>query len=260
MLALGVAAGGWAAYGGGPDVDLDGAWVLASGRTAEGPLAMTPYTRVSLVFDADGMGGKAACNDYGANFDLDGSSFDIPGPGIEQTLMGCGEGPDALDRQYFAALMAVDTVARNGDVLTMTGPDVVLELRVEDPWPRAEVAGTRWRLATWTDESGAKHRPTWQPGLRPFLRLGDSGGVGGRISASSGCRVLEGRWRVWRGAPTISRAQWRGRCRDRLMAQEMAVNSALSEPVVEVRRRAGRTELVVAYAHANSPARLVYRR
>ena len=202
------------------------------------------------------MGGQASCNDYGADFELDGSSFDIPGPGIEQTLMGCGEEPEALESAYLAALMEVDTVARDGDTLTMTGEDVELELRLEEPFPRADVVDRRWRLVTWTDDTGLDHRPAWKRGMRPFIRFRDSGGV----SASTGCRVLKGRWRMWRGAPHVTRAEWRGQCPDRLMDQEMAVNSALSEPVLEVRERAGHAELVVRYAHANGPGEVVYRR
>lgn len=243
-----------------PDVDLAGTWLLVSGRTPDGPLAVTSDTHVSLTFDEDSMGGKAACNDYGADHTLDGSSFDIPGSGIEQTLMGCGTAPEELDRTYFAALIEVDTVERDSDELTMTGPGVEIGFRLAEPWPRAAVVGHRWRLVTWIDESGERHRPQWERGLRPFVRFGDGGGSGGRIAASSGCRVLEGRWRMWLGAPHLTRSEWRGRCPDRLMDQEVAVGNALSEPVFEVRRRGGGAELVIGYAHDNSPAEVVYRR
>ena len=67
--------------GGEPDVDLEGTWVLVSGSTADGPLAVTPGAHVSLTFDDDGLGGKGPCNDYGADYDLDGASFDVSGRG-----------------------------------------------------------------------------------------------------------------------------------------------------------------------------------
>lgn len=259
-LALGLAAAGWAAFGGGPDVDLEGTWVLVGGRTSAGPLAVTPDNHVTLTFDSDGLGGKGPCNDYGVDFDVDGESFEIPGPGIEQTFAGCDGAPGALESAYLGALTEVRTVARTGDTLTMTGEDVELELRLDAPWPRADVVDQRWLLVTWTDDSGVDHRPTWKPGLRPFIRFGDSGGGGGRISASTGCRALEGRWREWRGAPEITEAEWSGDCPDGLMDQEIAVNSALSEPVLELRTQDGRPELVLRYAHGNGPGELVYRR
>lgn len=260
VVALGLVAAACAAVGREPDVDLSGVWVLASGRTTAGPLAVTPHSHVTLTFDGDVLGGTAPCNDYGADYELDGTSFEVPGAGIEQTLMGCGQEPEALESAYLSALTEVDSVARTGDTLTMTGEDIELELTLVAPWRRADIVQHRWRLVTWTDDAGVDHRPAWERGLQPFLRLGDSGGVGGRISASSGCRALEGRWRLWWGAPRVTRSEWRGDCPDRLMNQEMAVGNALSEPVVEVRERSGRTELVLRYAHGNGPAELVYRR
>lgn len=259
-LALGMVTSGCSNAGGEADVDLSGTWVLVSGRTAAGQLTVTPDTRVTLVFDKDGMGGKAPCNDYGADYELDGDSFDVPGPGIEQTLMGCGEEPETLESAYLSALAEVDTVARDGDTLTMTGEDVELVLRLGAPFPRADVVDRRWRLVTWTDDAGVARRLAWKRGMRPFIRFGVSGGSGGRITASTGCRVLEGRWRMWRGAPHVTRAEWRGECPDRLMDQEMAVGNALSEPVLEERDRAGHAELVLRYAHGNGPGELVYRR
>ncbi|WP_165356793.1 META domain-containing protein [Nocardioides zhouii] len=258
-LVFGLAVAGGSAAGGEADVDLGGTWVLVAGRTAAGPLAVSRYAHVTLTFDADNLGGKGACNDYGADYELDGHSFDVIGPGIEQTSMGCSEEQEALDSAYFSALTGADAVARDGDTLTMTGEDVELELRLVAPWPRAEVVDKLWRLATWTDDAGVVHRPAWKPGLRPFIRFDDNGGASGRISASTGCRVLEGRWRMSRGAPYIARAEWRGDCPDRLMDQEMAINSVLSEPVLDVRTGDRGPKLVIRYAHVNGPAKVVYR-
>ena len=256
-VTLGLAAGGCSAAGGEPDVDLEGTWVLVSGSTADGPLVVTPGAHVSLTFDDDGLGGKGPCNDYGADYDLDGASFDVSGPGIEQTFAGCvDEALGALESAYLSALDEVDTVARDGDTLTMTGEDVEIGLRLDEPWPRADIVEHRWRLVSWTDESGAEHRPEWEPGQRPFVQLGD----GGRMDASTGCRVLRGRWQEWRGAPAVTEAEWSGECPDRLMAQEMVIGNALSEPVLELRGSGDGAELVLRYAHGSSPAQAVYRR
>ena len=45
-----------------------------------------------------------------------------------------------------------------------------------------------------------------------------------------------------------------------MMDQEMAVGSVLSEPVLELRRRDGRPELVVRDAHGTGGTVAVYRR
>ena len=44
------------------------------------------------------------------------------------------------------------------------------------------------------------------------------------------------------------------------MNQEMAVGNVISEPVLRLRTSSGEPELVLRYAHANSPAEVVYRR
>lgn len=248
-------AGGWAALGGGPDVDVDGSWVLEAGSTTAGPLAVPPTAHVVLTFDGDSLGGTGPCNDYGGRYDLDGSAFDLSGPGVEMTFAGCDGAPGSLESAYLSALADVDTLERDGDVLVMTGDGVELQLRLEPPWPRADIVDRRWQLVAWTDELGVEHAPRWVDGRRPFVRFDDSGPV----DASTGCRVLAGRWDEWRGAPAVTEAEWSGTCPDRLMDQEMVIGSALGEPFLELRGRGDAAELVVRYAHASSPARAVYR-
>lgn len=259
-LTLGLATSGCSAAGSEPDVDVLGTWVLDSGTTADGPLAVTRYTHVTLAFDDDGMGGKAPCNDYGSDYEVTGSSFDLNGDGISQTLMGCGEEPEALESAYLGALSEVDTVARTDERLTLTGEGVVLELRLESPWPRARVVGRTWWVRSYTDDSGTTRRATWKPGQRPFVRFDESGPNGGRITTSNGCVTTTGRWREWRGMPAITRSTASGSCGLEPTKQEMALGNLLGEPVLELRGPAGRRVLVIRYAHANSPAKVVYRR
>ena len=244
----------------GPDVDVTGSWVLVSGRTADGPLGLAPGSRVSLTF-ADGQaGGKAPCNDYGSGYEVDGDELDLDGDGMSSTLAGCDGDQGELERAYLSALGDVDTVVRDADRLTLSGDGVELEFRSTPPWPRAEVVGHTWRLITWTDESGAKRRPEWKAGMRPFLRLEETGAKGGRVTASTGCRTMKGRWIDWRDAPAVTRSGWTGTCPESLMGQETAVGSVLSEPVLEVRTRDGRPELVVRDAHGTGESVAVYRR
>ena len=179
-----------------------GSWLLVSGHTDTGPLAVTEHTHVTLGLDDEGAGGKAPCNDYGSDFEVDGDSFELTGDGISQTLVGCDE--EALETAYLSALEEVDTVARDGDTLTMTGEQVELELRLQAPWPRAEVVGRTWRLHAYTDASGTTRRASWERGRRPFIRFDESGPDGGRITYGNGCDTASGRWREWHGAPAIT--------------------------------------------------------
>lgn len=258
-LALGAAVTGCSAGGGEANVNVQGTWVLASGRTSAGALELGDM-RVTLSFDGTGAGGKAPCNDYGSQYDVDGTGFELTGDGVSRTLMGCGAEAEALERAYLDAFSSVDTVRRDGDTLTLSGDGTELVLTSTPPWPRTQVVGHTWRLVSYTDTSGTTRRPRWEPGKRPFLRLDESGPNGGRITASNGCSTMTGRWREWRGAPTITRSGWAGSCGASPTDQEVAIGNALGEPVLELRGAGSRQELVLRYAHGTDPATLVYRR
>jgi heat shock protein HslJ len=242
------------------DVDVLGSWGLVSGSTPAGPLGVAPGSRVSLTFEDGRMGGRAPCNDYGSDYDLDGEELELTGDGMSMSYAGCDGAQGDLESAYLSALGDVETVTRDADTLTLRGDAVALEFRLTPPWPRADVVGHTWRLHRWTDESGTERRPEWKPGMRPFLRLEENGGKGGRITASTGCRSMTGRWTDWRDAPALTRSGWTGHCPQSLMEQQMAVGSVLSEPVLEVRDRAGRPELVVRDAHGTGESVAVYRR
>lgn len=259
-LTCGLAAAGCSAAGTEADVDVLGSWVLASGSTPDGPLTVTLHTHVTLFFDDDGFGGTAPCNDYGSDYEVHNDSFAVTGDGISRTLMGCGEEPEALESAYLSALDDVGTVSRDGDTLMLTGEGVVLELRREPPWPRARVVGRTWWVTSYTDDSGTTRRATWRRGHRPFVRFDESGPNGGRFTTSNGCVTTRGRWREWHGAPAITRSAASGSCGVEPTRQEIALGSVIGEPVPELRGPAGRRVLVLRYAHANSPAQVVYRR
>ena len=244
----------------GPDVDVLGSWVLVSGSTAAGPLEVAPGSRVSLTFEDGQAGGRAPCNDYSSDYEVHGAELDLDGDGMSRTLAGCDGRQGELESAYLSALGDADTVARDGDTLTLSGEKIALEFRLTAPWPRADVVGHTWRLHTWTDASGTERRPGWKPAMRPFLRLEETGEKGGRITASTVCRSMTGRWLDWRDAPAITRSGWTGSCPPRLMDQEMAVASVLSEPVLELRTAAGGPELVVRDAHGTGESVVVYRR
>lgn len=244
----------------GPDVDVLGGWVLVSGSTADGPLRLDPGSRVSLTFEDGDAGGKAPCNDYGSAYELDGNTLHLDGDGMSRTLVGCEGRQGELESAYLSALGDVETVARDADTLTLSGDEVDLEFRREPPWPRSDVAGHTWWLHSWSDASGTERPPEWTLGMRPFLRLQETGERGGRITASTGCRTMSGRWLDWRGAPTITRSGWKGACPTSLRDQAIAVGSVLEEPVLELRTRDGRPELVVRDAHGTGESVAVYRR
>lgn len=143
LVLLMVLGAGCARLGIGPgstDVDIAGAWVLQQGSGPAGPIEVPDGWRVTLVFDADGVHGRA-CNLYGGQYDLNGSA--IAFTEMAMTEMACEEPMMTIESAYHRALAAVDTVKRSGDTLTLSGPDAELtftELPPASAW-RPTVAG-----------------------------------------------------------------------------------------------------------------------
>lgn len=246
--------------GGGPDVDVSGSWVLVSGRAADGSLPVSPGHRVTLTFADGSARGTAPCNDYGAPYSVDGDRLDLSADGgISVTATGCEGADGALEAAYLSALGASRAVARGSDTLVLTGEGTELAFRLAEPWPRAEVVGRTWWLTSWSDDAGIEHPATRSADGRPFFRLATKGARGGLVTVGSGCRTMTGHWTDDGGQPRITGGAWRGDCLH-VTDQERAVESVLSELVVEVRDRAGRQELVVRSAHGSGGTVLVYGR
>jgi heat shock protein HslJ len=106
------------------EIDLTGNWQLLSGSVDGEALPLIDGSPVTLNITGTELGGSSACNSYGGHFILDGASISIGD--LVSTLMMCG--PEAMDVEvpYLEALRKVDTVAVDGDELTLTGPGIEL--------------------------------------------------------------------------------------------------------------------------------------
>lgn len=120
MLAAACGSGGAAAT-----VDLVGTWSLTAGTAPDGALALIETAPITLGVSAEGAAsGNAACNRYTGAVEADGATVTFGE--LATTRMACEEPVMALETAYLAALAAVDTGVREGDELTLTGPDVEL--------------------------------------------------------------------------------------------------------------------------------------
>jgi heat shock protein HslJ len=127
LLALALAASAAACAGGGAQEDLDmtGSWELTAGSTADGDIEIIPTAAVTMDVTADDtVTGTSACNRYSSTVVIDGGSVSF-GP-IAATRMACAPRPNAVEQAYLGALDVVDSGSRDGDELTLTGPDVEL--------------------------------------------------------------------------------------------------------------------------------------
>ena len=74
------------------------------------------------------LSGQAPCNSYGGKLNAEGQKF-IPGP-ILSTKMACDGLAD--ENLYLQALQMVDSAALDGDLLTLTGEQVLVFSRKLD--------------------------------------------------------------------------------------------------------------------------------
>jgi heat shock protein HslJ len=190
VLALALALAGCAEGSGSPGSDpepddFQGRWHLVSGRDADGAFPALPGRRVTLVWDAEGVGGTSACNLYGATVEVDGNTVRFTNP--SGTEMACEPEVMEVERRYLAALTASERVGRAGDTLTLSGPDVALEFRLHPQVRDADLVGTPWLLESLVDGDSVSSA---LPGGE--LRFRDDGVLLG----NSGCRRLRGRFEV----------------------------------------------------------------
>ncbi len=187
LVALLVLAAGCARFGIGPsvaDVDVIGAWVLEDGTGPQGPIDVPDGWRVTLVFDADGVHGQA-CNHYGGSYDLHGNVIGFAE--MSMTEMACEEPMMSVEAAYHRALAAVDRVERDGDALTVSGPEVELAFGLLPPVPDAALQGTHWTLESLIDRDAVSSVQG-----NGWLELR----ADGTLAGSTGCRDLTGRYVV----------------------------------------------------------------
>ena len=143
--------------------------------------------RITLDITDRKAGGTAACNSYGGDVDINGDSFRLKG-GLLMTEMACDE--EAMDSEaaYVDALATVDTIAREGNSLTLTGPDAELHFEGLSPPPIAQLTDTIWRLESLIEGTGPEGTAVSAAPARLVLS-GD-----GELSGSTGCREFEGEW------------------------------------------------------------------
>jgi heat shock protein HslJ len=203
--------------------NLGGAWVLRLGRGPDGEIVVPDDYRITLIFTGNEVGGQA-CNHYGGRYQLSADGTFRLGA-MSMTEMACAEPMMTVEAAYHAALNDVRAVAREGEVLTLSGEVTELVFDLLPPVPDAALQGTRWVLESLIsgDAVSSAQGDAW------LVLEAD-----GTMTGSTGCRDLSGRY-VVRGdqvAWTDLRAD--GECGARLEQQDRAVLGVLEQPIVAV--------------------------
>lgn len=212
-----------AACGGGEPVgepfDPTGAWELTSGEADGTPVPLVDGFRITLIVEDGQAGGTAACNSYGGEVTVDGSSFALGE--IARTEMYCL--PDEVmgsEAAYLDALARVESGARDGETLTLSGPAVELVFTALPPVPTSDLTGTEWVLDALVDGDTVSS----VGGGPATFELAENG----RLAGSTGCRSFTGEWVAAGDEIQITQLAMEGECSPGLEAQDGHVIGVLS--------------------------------
>lgn len=112
---------------------VEGSWELTDGTHDGQQVPIVASHPITLGLEQSRISGTAACNGYGGEYELSGSSFSIT-EGLAVTEMACQ--PDEVmssERAFLDAMANVDRIELTNDGLTLSGPGT--ELRFEAPAP-----------------------------------------------------------------------------------------------------------------------------
>jgi heat shock protein HslJ len=112
------------------------------------------------------------------------------------TEMACEEDRMASEAAFLAALPRATSVARNGDSLVLTGPELELRFALVAPLANANLIGTTWILDSLVSGEVASSTV----GEHVTLALNGDG----TISASTGCRDITGRYTIAEGRVQVT--------------------------------------------------------
>lgn len=201
----------------------DGSWVLEAGTVDGADLSLVDGAMVTLVPAEGQFSGRAACNEYSADYDVQGDDIQIGLAG--QTEMACDERRMGVEAAYLAALPRVTTVDRSDGRLTLSGDGVKMTFVEQAPLATNELVGTRWEL-----ESVGRGDVVSTVAGDGFLQLDPDG----TMTGSTGCRTLTGDWRASGSNLTFPMLAADGDCPPDLVEQDARVVGVLEDAGVTV--------------------------
>lgn len=206
---------------GAPGGSLGGTWLLTEGRGPEGDIALAEGYRITLMIGDGTVSGTSACNSYGGDVSIDGSSFAAGGLG--GTQMGCAAVVMRSESRYLAALHAADTITSHGDELALTGDDVELIFERQEPVPAAQLQDTVWELESLIEGLGADGAASSAHPAQLLLH-GD-----GTVTGTTGCRKLTGIWIARGDEIAMPELAAEGHCSDQLQLQDSHVVGVIGD-------------------------------
>lgn len=149
---------------------------------------LVPGTSITLAFTADGVSADAGCNRMAGDAAYRDGTLVLTDGSLSMTEMGCAAPLMRQDRRIAAFLSARPAVSLDGDQLTLTSGDNVIQLRDSASVPDQPLVGTLWVLDS-LGESGPDGTVSSVPsGVESTLRFEDGG-----VAVRPGCNTGHGK-------------------------------------------------------------------
>lgn len=177
------------------DGTLTGEWSLGSGALRGAAITPVADAPITLTLDATEASGSAGCNSYSGSVTLAGERVTFGD--MLTTLMGCQPAQADAESAYLEALHLVERGRRDGDRLTLSGPQAELAFDLVPPTPDATLVGTDWRLETVIQGDAALSFDGVE-GIRAAF-------ADGSVTVTVGCRVLAGSYTTTGGEVAVDR-------------------------------------------------------
>lgn len=216
VLAMTIAACGGTELSG----SVEGAWQLQSGTHNGEPIPIVDSHPITMTLESGQIGGTAACNGYGGEYQLSGSEFSIEG-GFAVTEMACA--PEEVmesEQRFLDALAEVGSVELQNGSLVLSGSSTELIFTLLPPVPTSELTGTVWVLDGLI-QGDAVSSPVGDE--RATLELFTDGSFIG----STGCRTISGTYQITGAEVQFTNWGADGECPEDLQEQDSRVISAL---------------------------------
>ena len=128
-------------------------------------------TAIRISFEEDHLSASAGCNTVGGAYTVENGLLSVSEPSA--TLMACDPKLMTQDDQLIGFLTDDPSITVSGDVLTLTGADVTVEMRQDSGEDGAPLVGTSWTLDSIVDGDTAASVPS---GVEPpTLEISDAG-------------------------------------------------------------------------------------
>jgi heat shock protein HslJ len=166
--------------------DLTGVtWVLDAPSMTTLSHGAPADARVDLVFDGSQASGRAACNSYFGGYQADAGDGTLSFANLGATMMACDQALMDVESAYLAALGDVTDYQVSGERrgLVLTGGDVALTFRAEQPAAPLPLENTTWTLTT-VAAPGSSAVSSTVAGTEVTMTLD-----GGTANGSGGCNT-----------------------------------------------------------------------